>query len=60
MKREFIYRVESKIKEKGLFIISSYFNTLKKARDYRKTLLDKGHSNIRIIVEDVDINPYEK
>jgi hypothetical protein len=61
MKREHIYRVESKVKEKGMFIVSCYFNTLNKAREYRKKLIDKGNSfDIRIVVEDVDVNPYEK
>lgn len=61
MKREHIYRVESKVREKGMFIVSCYFNTLSKAREYRKTLMDKGtFCDIRIVVEDVDVNPYEK
>ena len=61
MKREHIYRVESKVREKGMFVVSCYFNTLSKAREYRDSLVQKGSfKDIRIIVEDVDINPYEK
>ena len=61
MKNKFIYTVESRIKKNAMFVVRRCFSTIEEARKCRQDLLDDGHYNdIKIIVEDIDVNPYEK
>ncbi len=36
------------------------FDTIDKAREMRKVLIDLDYKNIHITVEDEDVNPYNK
>ena len=38
----------------------AFYDTLEKARECRKALLQLKYENIIISVSDVDVNPYEK